>query len=59
MILPFDKIYCLHLAEDKEKLNHLNKELEKFFNNKEFVNSVKDAIDFRTKEYYKNRFEHK
>jgi GR25 family glycosyltransferase involved in LPS biosynthesis len=29
MILPFDKIYCLHLAEDKEKLNHLNKELEK------------------------------
>ena len=37
----------------------LNKELEKFFNNKEFVNSIKDAIDFRTKEYYKNRFEHK
>ena len=37
----------------------LNKELEKFFNNEEFINSVKDAIDFRTKEYYKNRFEHK
>lgn len=31
----------------------LNKELEKFFNNEEFINSVKDAIDFRTKEYYK------
>lgn len=37
----------------------LNKELEKFFNNEEFIKSVKDAIDFRTKEYYKNRFEHK
>ena len=37
----------------------LNKELEKFFNNEEFINSVKDAIDFRTKEYYKNRFQHK
>ena len=37
----------------------LNKELEKFFNNEEFINRVKDAIDFRTKEYYKNRFEHK
>ena len=37
----------------------LNKELEKFFNNEEFINSVKDAIDFRTKEYYKNRFENK
>lgn len=35
----------------------LNKELEQFFNNKEFINSVKDAIDFRTKEYYKNRFD--
>ncbi|MBQ3420600.1 MAG: NgoFVII family restriction endonuclease, partial [Romboutsia sp.] len=37
----------------------LNKDLEQFFNNKEFINNVKDAIDFRTKEYYKNRFENK
>ena len=37
----------------------LNNDLEQFFNNEEFINSVKDAIDFRTKEYYKNRFEHK
>lgn len=37
----------------------LNNDLEQFFNNEEFINSVKDAIDFRTKEYYKNRFEKK
>ena len=37
----------------------LNNDLDEFFNNEEFINSVKDAIDFRTKEYYKNRFEHK
>lgn len=37
----------------------LNNDLEQFFNNEEFINSVKDAIDFRTKEYYKNRFENK
>ena len=37
----------------------LNNDLDEFFNNKEFINSVKDAIDFRTKEYYKNRFENK
>jgi hypothetical protein len=37
----------------------LNEELGKFFGNKVFVENVKDAIDFRTKEYYKNRFESK
>ena len=37
----------------------LNNDLDEFFNNEEFINSVKDAIDFRTKEYYKNRFENK
>jgi 23S rRNA A1618 N6-methylase RlmF len=37
----------------------LNEELGKFFGNKAFIENVKDATDFRTKEYYKNRFESK
>lgn len=37
----------------------LNTELEPFFSNKDFITNVKDAIDFRIKEYYKNRFEKK
>lgn len=35
----------------------LNEELKPFLNNAYFLRNVKDAIDFRTKEYYKNRFE--
>lgn len=37
----------------------INQDLEKFIDNKAFVDNVKDAIDFRIKEYYKNRFEKK
>ena len=37
----------------------LNDELEKFLNNNVFIQNVKDTIDFRTKEYYKNRYEKK
>ena len=37
----------------------LNEELKDYINNKAFIENVKDAIDFRTKEYYKNRFESK
>lgn len=37
----------------------LNEELQTYFTNQEFVNHVSDAIEFRTKEYYKNRFENK
>ncbi|MDK2584446.1 hypothetical protein QOZ83_01120 [Romboutsia sedimentorum] len=37
----------------------LNEELKTYFTNNEFVNHVSDAIEFRTKEYYKNRFENK
>ncbi len=35
----------------------LNKDLEKYFCNNDFMKNVKDAIEYRTKEYYKNRFE--
>ena len=34
----------------------LNKGLQQYLNNPVFINHVKDAIDFRQKEYYKNRF---
>ena len=37
----------------------INKDLEKFINNKAFIEHIKDAIDFRIKEYYKTRFEKK
>ncbi|MPN38830.1 hypothetical protein SDC9_186355 [bioreactor metagenome] len=37
----------------------LNEELKNYFDNKEFVKHVFDAIELRTKEYYKNRFENK
>ncbi|MBO3445283.1 hypothetical protein [Clostridium sp. CCUG 7971] len=37
----------------------LNDELEKFLNNNVFIENVKDTIDFRTKEFYKNRYEKK
>jgi superfamily II DNA or RNA helicase/HKD family nuclease len=37
----------------------LNKELEKFASNKAFMKHFKDAVDLRTMEYYKNRFESK
>lgn len=37
----------------------LNEELGKFLEDEAFKLNVKDAIDFRTKEYYKNRFESK
>ena len=37
----------------------LNEELRKYFDNDDFVKHVSDAIEFRTKEYYKNRFESK
>lgn len=34
----------------------LNENLREYLSNDVFVKNVKDAIDFRTKEYYKNRF---
>ncbi|MGL6105127.1 hypothetical protein, partial [Romboutsia sp.] len=34
----------------------LNRNLEKYIDNKDFIKNVKDAIEFRTKEYYKTRF---
>ncbi|WP_455539445.1 DEAD/DEAH box helicase family protein [Terrisporobacter sp.] len=37
----------------------LNKELKVYLHNEDFIHHVKDAIDFRTKEYYKNRFNDK
>ena len=37
----------------------LNRQLEKYLDNENFLNHFKDAIDFRTKEYYKNRFKEK
>lgn len=37
----------------------LNSELKPYLSNDVFINHVKDAIDFRTKEYYKSRFDNK
>ncbi|WP_330615533.1 DEAD/DEAH box helicase [Romboutsia sp. 1001713B170131_170501_G6] len=37
----------------------LNEELGKYLDNENFIKNIKDAIDFRTKEYYKNRFKNK
>lgn len=37
----------------------LNEKLEEFKNNKSFMTDFKDAIDYRTMQYYKNRFEEK
>ncbi|MEG2058077.1 MAG: DEAD/DEAH box helicase, partial [Romboutsia sp.] len=37
----------------------LNESLGKFLNNRYFLESVYDAIEFRTKQYYKDRFESK
>ena len=37
----------------------LNRNLEKYIENEDFLKHVKDSIDFRTKEYYKSRFENK
>ena len=37
----------------------LNRQLEKYLDNENFLNHFKDAIDFRTKEYYKNRIKEK
>ena len=37
----------------------LNSELKSYLVNDAFIKNVKDAIDFRTKEYYKNRFNNK
>lgn len=37
----------------------LNKGLQQYLNNPVFINHVKDAIEFRQKEYYKNRFDKK
>ena len=37
----------------------LSKDLEKYYLNDLFIKHFKDAIDFRTKEYYKNRFDNK
>ena len=37
----------------------LNNELKKYLDNNIFLKNVKDAIDFRTKEYYKYRFNNK
>ena len=38
---------------------YLNEGLRKYLDNDVFLKNVKDAIDFRTKEYYKNRFKGK
>lgn len=38
---------------------YLNSELKPYLSNDVFINHVKDAIDFRTKEYYKSRFDNK
>lgn len=35
----------------------IREDIEKFIKNEEFLKQVKDAIDFRCKEYYKMRFE--
>ena len=40
---------------DKEEVC-LNEELSQYINNQGFIENMKDTIDFRTKEYYKNRF---
>ena len=37
----------------------LNKDLEKYYSNDLFIKHFKDVIEFRTKEYYKNRFDKK
>ncbi|MCH1959930.1 DEAD/DEAH box helicase family protein [Romboutsia hominis] len=37
----------------------LNEELGKYLDNESFIKNIKDAIDFRNKEYYKNRFKNK
>ena len=37
----------------------LNEGLREYLSNDVFIKNVKDAIDFRTKEYYKNRFDSK
>jgi hypothetical protein len=37
----------------------LNEALEEFSNNEAFMRNFKDAVDFRTREYYKNRVENK
>ena len=38
---------------------YLNKDLENYIDNEIFLNHVKDAINFRTKEFYRNRYEKK
>lgn len=43
----------------KEDKICLNEGLREYLIKDEFVKNVKDAIDFRTKEYYKNRFNNK
>ncbi|MEF9992200.1 MAG: hypothetical protein RSD77_08190 [Romboutsia sp.] len=37
----------------------LNESLGEFLNNRYFLESVDDAIEFRTKQYYKDKFESK
>lgn len=37
----------------------LNENLGEFLDNKEFKKHIQDAIEFRTKEYYKNRYKNK
>ncbi|MTK11193.1 MAG: NgoFVII family restriction endonuclease [Clostridiaceae bacterium] len=37
----------------------LNEALEEFSNNEAFMRNFKDAVDFRTREYYKNRVENR
>lgn len=39
----------------EEELFCLNKELEKYINNKAFITHFKDAIELRTKQFYKER----
>ena len=44
--------------KDKEYMS-LNNKLKEILNNDFFVNNFKDAIDFRTKEFYKIRYDKK
>lgn len=42
-----------------DKYIYLNDKSKDFISNDVFISQFKDVIDFRTKEFYKNRFEKK
>ena len=54
--------YLLQTHDDFFYINEeenfsIRKDIEKFIKDEEFLRQIKDAIDFRCKEYYKTRFE--